>query len=718
MKPQLNLTARYALIINGTMLMVIVLLGVLFVHKLNATSERLRDYSATELRQSLIGQIEQNGQSVANVLAERLVNPLYALDMRRIRELLLEAEQQPGIEYALVVGQDNRVVHDGTMHIATYGEPLPWPDEAAETQSDEASMKRISAPIALAGEMLGSVHIGLSLDMAVEQSRAMETRLAGQLDGSARNVVMQIGAWSLFLFLVGLAAATVISRRFAAPIRELAEYAREVGRGLRASPPSMDRSDEIGLLAKSLDAMSQDLRLSAGEADYLAYHDSLTRLPNRAQLRRSLREAIDSAQRTGESLALLFVDLDEFKQVNDTLGHEAGDEILTAVAGRLADTLGEWNASNGGGASLARLGGDEFTVLQRGVEHVASTEQLASSILQTLKEPVSSGEHSFAVGASIGITTCPADGNDFNMLLRNADRAMYRAKQQGRNTFCHYHRSMDGTATRQLSLEVDLRDALDNNSLSLVYQPIVVAETGEVVAIEALCRWHHPVLGFVQPSRFVQLAEQSGQIEHLDQFVISQLTQDMRMLYDSGFTRLQAAANIASLHLRRPLIVEHIAERLAYHGIDGSMLRVEVHEKSIMRHLERASIAAAGLREHGVSIWIDDFGTRISTIKHIDALPIAGIKIHSDFVDGISAGKNQRVVAKAITEMCHNIGLPVVAEGVEHQPQLEYLQQIGCDFAQGYLFARPMPIDELMAYLRRHRKNDDGSLVLLSDHRA
>ncbi len=714
MKTRLNLTVRYALIINGTMLAVIVLLGVLFMHKLAQNSETIREFSTEELRASLIGEIEKNGHSIADVLAERMVNPLYTLDMRRMRELLLEAEGRPGVEYALVTGQDELIVHDGSMHIGTYGQPLSWSASGGEV--DEA-IRRISAPIDMAGENLGSVHIGLSLQSAFAQSRAMEERLSTQLDGSARSVMLQIALWSSLLFLAGLAAATIISRRFAAPIRELAEYAREVGKGLRTPPPSMRRRDEIGLLANSLDAMSQDLRISAGEADYLAYHDSLTRLPNRAQLRRTLRDAIESSRTTGERLALLFVDLDQFKQVNDTLGHEAGDEILTAVAGRLADRLSSWNAVNKSSASLARLGGDEFTVLQRHVDDIASTENLASEILATLSEPIESAEHAFAVGASIGITNCPADGNEFNVLLRNADRAMYRAKQQGRNTFCHYHRSMDGTATRELSLEADLRDALDNNGLTLAYQPIVNALTGEAIAVEALCRWHHPVLGFVQPSRFVQLAENSGQIEHLDQFVISQLTRDVCVLRENGFGGLAAAANIASLHLPRPLIVEHIKERLAFHEIDGSKLRIELREKSIMRHLERTSKAASRLRDLGVEIWIDDFGTRISTIKHIDALPIAGIKIHSDFIDGISAGKNERVVAQAITEMCHNIGLPVTAEGVEHQAQLEYLQEIACDFAQGYLFARPVPLDELIAYLRRHRKRDDGRLILLSDHR-
>ncbi|MEM7612614.1 MAG: EAL domain-containing protein [Pseudomonadota bacterium] len=716
MLSRLGLTARYALMINGTMLAVIIVLGALFVIKLQSTSHDIREQSTAALHSSLTQQIDQYGQSITDVLAERMVNPLYALDMRALLIRLQETQDMQGVAYAFVVDNDNNVVHDGTSHIETYGRPLQVAILQLHADLELVGVHEVRTPIALAGEQLGAIHIGVSLQSAMAEGMAIDNQLATLMNSRIRDVVVEVIGYSLVMLILGLLLATVIARRFARPIRQLADYARDVGHGRRDAPPARERADEIGMLAQSLGAMSEDLRLSAGEAEYLAYHDSLTRLPNRAQLKRTLRESIARSKVDEQMLALLFIDLDEFKQVNDTLGHEAGDEFLTVVASRLTDCLSVWNDANDSGATLARLGGDEFTVVMRHVRDAAETEKLAAAILRTLSEPIEAKGHAFAIGASIGITLSPRDGDDLNVLLRNADRAMYRAKERGRNTYCQFDKSMDGTATRQLSLEADLRDVLNNHDLKLEYQPIVRAATGEVVAVEALCRWHHPVLGYVQPSRFVQLAEQSGQIEHLDQFVISQLTADLRDLNDAGFTRLEAAANIASLHHKDPMIIEHIAERLDHHNLHGSRLRIEVREKSIMRHLERAALATGKLADLGVAIWIDDFGTRIATLKHIDVLPISGIKIHSDFVDGISTGKNQRIVAQAITDMCHNLDLPVIAEGVEHQPQLEYLQAINCDYAQGYLFARPMPLEALISYMKRQQKGNDEGLVVLREH--
>lgn len=712
MSLRLSLTQRYALLINGTILVVIVLLGALFLHKLKGTSAELREQSGGELASRIESQLVENGQRLADGLAERAVNPLYALDMASLREMLVEAKASKGIEYAVVTDKEGRILHDGSLTIESYGQQAGWLNVVAT----ETELARVSAPVTLAGEQLGAVHIGVSLTPALVQGERMEAQLGDLMAARARDMLTSMALYALVLLLGGLLLAAVISRRFATPIRQLADYAREVGRGRRDAPPAMERGDEIGMLAASLDAMSRDLRLSAGEVDYLAYHDSLTRLPNRAHFKRLLREEVERLRVGGRGFGVLFIDLDQFKQVNDTLGHEAGDEFLTIVANRLSERLQSTSLDAAGELTLARLGGDEFTVLARGVTDPARGEQLAAAVIETLAEPIEVQTQAFSIGASIGITFCPRDGDDLNVLLRNADRAMYRAKEAGRNTFCVYDRSMDGTATRQLSLEADLRDVLNANDLTLAYQPIVRVTDGAVVAVEALCRWHHPVLGYVQPSRFVQIAEQSGQIEHLDQFVVSQLLHDLSQLHDEGFPHLAGSANIASLHLRKPAILEHIAERLDYYRLNGEHLRIEVREKNVMRHLEHASVGARRLRELGVPIWIDDFGTRIATLKHIDVLPVSGIKIHSEFIDGISAGQNQRVVAQAITEMCHNIGLPVTAEGVEHQEQLEYLQEIGADFAQGYLFARPMPYDDLLGYLRRQRKGDDGRLILLSDY--
>lgn len=709
---QLKLTSRYTLVMAGTVLAIVSVLVLLFASQLRKSGDELRAQSTGALQTSLSTQIEQRGEDIASILAERMVNPLYTLDMSAMREALEETLMIDGVERAVIVDAQGRIVHDGSMQVTQFGELLA---NAEDTNSNRA---HIVVPMALGDDPLGAVHLDMTLTPALREGQRIDRQLRSLQNDHMREAIRDVVLYAAALFLGGLLLAMLIARNFARPILALADYARAVGQGRSEQLPGRERSDEIGFLAGSLEQMSRDLSQTSGEAAYLAYHDSLTRLPNRAHLKRSLEQAIQRCTTEETSLALLFIDLDDFKKVNDTLGHEAGDTFLIKVADRLSAMVNSWNAANTSRASLSRLGGDEFTIAVTQLDNRSQAEAIASLVIESLREPIAVNEQGFKIGASVGITVCPSDSDDLNSLLRYADRAMYRAKQQGRNTFRFFDRARDGTATRESSLETDLEQVLSDRGLTLHYQPIVNAANGEVVAVEALARWHHPVLGYVQPSRFVQLAEETGRIEHLDKSVISQLIEDMALIRDAGFATLQASANIASMHLDNATLITHLEEALGRTGIDGNLLRLEVREKAVMRHLEFASANMQRLRALGVNIWIDNFGTRIATLKHIDMLPVSGIKIDSQFIDGITQGNNPRIVTQAITDMCHNMRLPVIAEAVEHPEQLEYLQSIGCDYAQGYLFARPMPLEELLGYLAQHCQRDHGDIIVLQDHFA
>lgn len=708
---KLKLTARYAFIITGIILFVVVVFGALFILQLDRTSQDLRAQSTDALKRSLTDAIERRGGEIASILAQRVVNPMYALDMQTMRDMLNETLAIDGVESAVLVDNNNRIVHDGSAQVMAFGQQLAL-DDSSHGQTEY----HISAPIELSRQALGNVHLVMTLVPAIKQSQAINRELQITSAKDRRGVVTDVVGYAVIMLLAGLFVAWLIARNFAKPILELADYARAVGQGLSERPPGRDRGDEIGLLASRLEQMNKNLSQTSGEANYLAYHDSLTRLPNRAHLKRSLSEAIERSSNEGTSLALFFIDLDDFKKVNDTLGHEAGDEFLIEIADRLIEMVNHWNASHDSRASLSRLGGDEFTIAITQVNDRRHAEKMALAVIESLREPISIGDQAFKIGASVGITMSPADSDDLNTMLRYADRAMYRAKQEGRNTFRFFEKTRDGTATRESSLETDLENVLSDRGLTLHYQPIVDAKNGTVVAVEAFARWHHPVLGYVQPSRFVQLAEQTGRIETLDRFVINQLVNDLRAIQEAGFTGLQASANVASMHLDSAALFASLESALETTGVDGKQVRLEVREKSVMRHLEYASTNMHRLRDLGVSIWIDNFGTRITTLKHIDMLPVSGIKIDSQFIDGISQGSNPKIVTQAITDMCHNMQLPVVAEAVELPEQLEFLQEIGCDFAQGYLFARPMPLQELLSYLAQHCKRTDGEIIVLRDH--
>ena len=710
---RLRLTAHYALIITGTVLSVVCIFGLLFAWQMQRTGDELREQSAVALKENLTAAIETRGEDIAQLLAQRLVNSLYQLDMLSMREALQETLDIDGVNSVVVVGADLRIIHDGSEHVARFGESFD-----AARRGRDPMVAHIDVPIELGEQQLGAVHLDMALSPAIREGQAIDRELRVLQVEHMQSAVRNLVGYGVLMLAGALILALIIARHFAKPILALADYARAVGQGRSEQLPARERSDEIGLLAGSLEQMSRDLSQTSGEAAYLAYHDSLTRLPNRAHLKRSLKDAIERCALEGTSLALLFIDLDDFKKVNDTLGHEAGDTFLVQVADRLTAMVNSWNAGHKCRASLSRLGGDEFTIAITHVEDRRQTEAVASAVIECLREPIVVNDQAFKIGASVGATMCPADSDDLNTLLRYADRAMYRAKQQGRNTYRFFDRARDGTATRESSLETDLEQILTDRGLTLHYQPIVNAGTGEVIAVEALARWHHPVLGYVQPSRFVQLAEQTGRIEHLDRSVISQLVEDMVEIRAAGFTTLQAAANVASMHLDNATLIAHVETTLKEHDIEGDTIRLEVREKSVMRHLEFAAANMRRLRELGINIWIDNFGTRIATLKHIDMLPVSGIKIDGQFIDGISQGNNPRIVTQAITDMCHNMRLPVIAEAVEHPEQLDFLRDIGCDYAQGYLFARPMPLQELLSYLDQHCQRNDGDIIVLQDHFA
>ncbi|MFK8052849.1 MAG: putative bifunctional diguanylate cyclase/phosphodiesterase [Woeseiaceae bacterium] len=710
---KLKLTARYALVITSTVLVVVATFGALFVHQLEQTGEDLRNESASALQRSLTEQITVRGDDIGAIVAQRSVNALYALDMREMREIINETMQIDGVESVVILDDQSNIVHDGSAHVASYGQALTMPQGDS---NDDPEQQHMMTPIFLGEQKLGSVHLMMSLTPALVQGQAINRELAKLSAQHRRDAIKHVIGYAVLTLLAGLLLAWIAARHFARPILALASYARASGQGQTAALPAKGRGDEIGWLAGSIEQMRRDLTQSSGEAAYLAYHDSLTRLPNRAFLKRHLTESIDRSQRDGGMVALLFIDLDDFKKVNDTLGHEAGDAFLIEVADRLTAMVNQYNAKKICRTSLARLGGDEFTITMTHIDGKQPAEAIANAVIECLREPIIIDNQSFKIGASVGITLCPTDSDDLNTLLRYADRAMYRAKQDGRNTFRFFERGRDGTATRESSLETDLEQVLFDRGLDLHYQPIVDSKDGTVVAVEAFARWHHPVLGYVQPSRFVQLAEQTGRIEHLDKFVIHQLIKDLNAIREAGFTKLQAAANVASLHLNNAALFGQVEAALEQYGLDGHLIRLEVREKTVMRHLEHAATNIQRLRDLGVSIWIDNFGTRIATLKHIDMLPVSGIKIDSEFIDGISQGENARIVTQAITDMCHNMHLPVVAEAVEHPEQLEFLREIGCDYAQGYLFARPMPLKELLEYLNQHCKRGDDKVLILKDH--
>ncbi len=420
---------------------------------------------------------------------------------------------------------------------------------------------------------------------------------------------------------------------------------------------------------------------------HLAYYDELTDLPNRELFRDRLINTLARARRDDDKAALMFLDLDRFKTVNDTLGHAVGDRLLQEVATRLKQLLRETD-------TVARLGGDEFTVILFPIEDSDHVAQVAGRILESLQEPFELDGHTIHSGTSIGIGMFPADGTDYDDLLRNADAAMYRAKEKGRNNYQFYTMEMTTKAVERFILELGLREAMEEKRLRLVYQPLVDLSTGQVIGAEALMRWEHPTLGAIPPDRFIPIAEESGLILPMDSWGMAEACRQMRLWLAAGHPLSRVAVNISGYEIEHGNLMATTSRILEESGIPPQCLELEISEGFIMTHTERSLDALGSLYELGVGLAIDDFGTGYSSLSHLKRLPVSRLKIDRGFVKDIPGDANDAAIANAIVALGKSLGLSVIAEGIENEEQENFLRAKGCDEGQGYLFGRPLETEE------------------------
>ncbi|MCC2956234.1 EAL domain-containing protein [Massilia sp. IC2-477] len=444
---------------------------------------------------------------------------------------------------------------------------------------------------------------------------------------------------------------------------------------------------------------------SQEKLDHLAHHDPLTGLPNRLLFHDRLQHAMARAGREGQELAVLFIDLDRFKNVNDTLGHHVGDELLKQVAAALTRCLRE-------GDTLARLGGDEFIVLLEDIDGAFGAIQVAEKLMHLFGQPLTVAGHELFVTGSVGISLYPQDATDLNMLVRNADVAMYQAKARGRNGYQFYAPSMSGEGVERLRLETLLRRAIEKSEIYLAYQPQVEIESGRLVGVEALVRWASPELGNVPPVRFVPVAEDTGFINQLGQWVLAEACRQMRAWDDAGLRVPKMAVNLSVRQFERGSIAPTVAAVLQETGLAADRLQLEVTESVIMNTgdaLEHIN----DLRAIGVGLAIDDFGTGYSSLAYLSQLPVQTLKIDRSFIQDISVDANDEAIAVAIIQLGKSLGLAVVAEGVENEEQAGFLLRHGCRLAQGYLYSRPAAPGDILAHWRlveeqRHDESNDA----------
>ena len=435
-----------------------------------------------------------------------------------------------------------------------------------------------------------------------------------------------------------------------------------------------------------------DQKKTQTKLNILAHYDLLTNLPNRMMFQDSLKNMISKAKRNESKLALMFIDLDNFKMINDTLGHDYGDLLLQEVAIRLKKILRAEDV-------VSRLGGDEFTVILDDVKDTAYPSIVAQKIIDALSEPIKLKDEMGYIGASIGISVFPDDTEGIEQLIKNADLAMYKSKHEGKNVYRYFTEDMNSDATEKLELTNDLRTAIDHEQLTLYYQPIIDTKTNKLASFEALVRWNHPKYGLITPDNFITLAEEGGFMVKVGKFVIKKACAQIKMMQAAGYN-IKIAVNISSKQLTQNHLEQTVKSIVNESGIDPHLLELEVTESFLMENIEQVESVISNLKDFGISTAIDDFGTGYSSLSRLKKLSISKLKIDKSFIDDIPKDEDDMVITEMIITLAKQLHLDIVAEGVETEEQAHFLQSKDCFLMQGYLFSEPIPEKDINSFIQ------------------
>ncbi|MCA1851082.1 MAG: EAL domain-containing protein [Beggiatoa sp.] len=489
-------------------------------------------------------------------------------------------------------------------------------------------------------------------------------------------------------------------------LRVLQQAAGELGRGNVLVPIEVEARDELGDLAQSLRTMGHHLRQWSEQIRYFAYHDSLTKLPNRLMFGEYLKRALARAKRGQRTLALLFVDLDDFKHINDTLGHAAGDQVLIEFSQRLLhclreeDYVGRTDPASEEGDTIARLGGGEFTIRLPDIEDAFQAATVAERVIAATAPPFWYRGQELHIGASIGIALYPSDGVQAETLIKNADMAMYHAKAKGKNTYQYYRERMNVAAVRRLSLETALRKALEREGFEVYFQPELGLASGRIVAVEALIRWRHPEDSLVLPGQFIMVAEETGLIVPIGQWVLLAMCRQAAAWRDAGIAGLTVAVNVSSVQFMRQELPEVCEEALREARLCPTALEIEVTETALIRVEQPVVRQLPAIKELGIAIAMDDFGTGYSSLGYLRRFPIDKLKIDRSFVAGVTTEAGDAAICSAILAIAKNMGLTVTAEGVERPAELEFLRERGCRLIQGNIVSPAVPASAILALVQ------------------
>ncbi|MBN6152683.1 EAL domain-containing protein [Xanthomonas sp. AmX2] len=698
-----GLQARFLLAMGAAFLLIVAILGLL-LERQAAMQREVRALSGSVIHNLFDTSLRTRGESLARQLADSLANPVYYSDLDAIGTQVRVASRYVTVAYVLVYDAEGRLIHDGSDDLPGYGQRMRDPLAAAAIAADglltqeSSDVLDVSMPITIGDQRVGGVRVGMSW----AQARIYERRAAQALDARLAALGKRHLGWLLLLLAalatIGVLVAVYVQRTLVAPIRWLAAAARQIQAGDYAvERRDSGRRDEVSELLRAFGRMSEAIARHDRDVRHMAYTDALTGLTNRVAFREALDHRMLSMRGSHRRLALLFADIDDFKRINDTLGHEAGDEALLQFARRIEQAV---ERLGGHDALLARFGGDEFVILVEDDDVVRVATALAERLVQELREPLQVQGREVFMGTSVGITLYPDDATDTSTLLKNGDIAMYQAKLAGKNCHRFYSRAMDYAVERRVHMEHELRGAWDRGELKLVYQPIFRTLDRRMVGVEVLLRWQHPSLGTISPSVFIDVAEQSGLIESIGPKVLRAACREATLWQRfDGSRDLFVSVNVSPRQLRSGDLPEIVADCLRESGLPAALLHLELTETAVIGDELQAASMLARLHRTGVKVWLDDFGTGFSGLSHLRQVPVDGVKIDKSFVADLQRDPDDLALTTAIIAMAHSLGITVVAEGIEQEVQFNLLRERGCELGQGFWLSHPLSASEFRQLL-------------------
>lgn len=692
-----GLQAKFMAVIGLALAVMLAVIALIWQRQAVTQAEVLR-LSSDATRVLVYDRLRERGESQVAQTADMLVNPVYYFDLDAIGATTRSILRQPDVAYVLVYDAKGDILHDGSGDIPTFGQRMADPLAAHIVTADSLRVTTtrevmdVSAPIRIGDQRLGGLRVGYSLGKLRTEQAHVDAEITERLRALGQRHFAWIGLLLLLLVSLAVFVAIVLQRALIRPIRQLSDAAREIESGnFSTALPASSRRDEVGTLVRAFSRMAESIDRHDRDMRRMAYTDSLTGLANRLAFRETLDHRLMQLRGVGRQLALLFADIDDFKRVNDTLGHDVGDEVLIQFANRIREAVERIGGANG---ELARFGGDEFVILLQGDgphdDVRTSAAHLAETLVAELSRPIVVQDRQVFLGTSIGVTLFPDDASGATMLMKNGDIAMYQAKVAGKNGYRFYSRAMDQAVTRRVRIEQDLRGAWERGELTLAYQPIYRVADKTLLGAEALLRWQHPVHGQVSPAVFIDVAEQSGLIETIGPAVFRAACRDAaRWRRDDG-RDLFVSVNVSARQLRSGDFREQVMSALEDTGLPPHLLHIELTETAVLGDEDQARQILTALREVGVKVWLDDFGTGFSGLSHLRRVPVDGVKIDRSFIADVLRDPDDLALTTAIIAMAHSLGMIVVAEGVEKEGQCDLLRSRGCDFAQGYWLGHPM----------------------------